>query len=105
MSPEWWIAWKEENKKKGYEFKKDAFSKTFEVIKDGKILFVFDYGRNKIFTNEDPSTYILDSPLTQSELDNITKKADKMYQSSTDSNDAESDKDADDTKKSTSEEE
>jgi hypothetical protein len=105
MSPEWWIAWKQENKNKGYEFKKDAFSKTYEVSKDGKILFVFDYGRNKIFTNQDPSTYILDSPLTQSELNDITKKADKMYQSSTDSNDSESDQDEDATKKSTSEEE
>jgi hypothetical protein len=54
----WWEAWKKENEGK-YEILKDAFSKTYDVKKDGNTVFVFDYGRNKIFTNEDGSTGIL----------------------------------------------
>jgi hypothetical protein len=88
MTPTWWVAWQEENKDKGYEIKKDAFSKTYEVSKDGKVMFLFDYGRNKIFTNEDPQTFIIDRDMSQEEYDKIKKKADGLTKSTskTDSN-------------------
>jgi hypothetical protein len=82
MTPTWWVAWKKENEDKGYEMKKDAFSKTYEVSKDGKVLFIFDYGRNKIFTNEDPQSFIIDTEISQEELDNIKKNAEKIEKGS-----------------------
>jgi len=77
MSPEWWSAWKTENIDK-YKFEQDAFSKTFNVYKDGKLLFVFDYSRSKIFTNERPSTFILNQELSQEEMNKIKDKAEKI---------------------------
>jgi hypothetical protein len=79
--------------------KKDAFSKTYEVSKDGKVLFIFDYGRNKIFTNEDPSSFIIDSDISQEEYDKIKKKAEAMTKatSDTDSNEPQADQGTEDT--------
>ena len=71
MTPVWWTAWKKENEDK-YEFKQDAFSRTYEVKdKDGKVLFVFDYGRNKIFTNEKPEMFTIKSDISPEELEKI----------------------------------
>jgi hypothetical protein len=70
MTPTWWTAWRKENADK-YEYKQDAFSKTYEVSKDGKILFVFDYGRNKIFTNETPELFTIKQDVTPEELEKI----------------------------------
>ena len=76
MSPTWWIAWKQENIEDGYTMKQDAFSRTYEVNKDGKLLFIFDYSRNRIFTNESPEIFTLKDNITPKELENIEKKAD-----------------------------
>jgi hypothetical protein len=81
MTPTWWIAWQDENKDKGYEIKKDAFSKTYEISKDDKVLFVYDYGRNKVFTNENPQSFVLSKDMSQEELDDLTKKAETIGKS------------------------
>jgi hypothetical protein len=78
MTPTWWIAWQDENKDKGYEIKKDAFSKTYEISKDDKILFIYDYSRNKVFTNEDPQSFVLSKDMSQEEFDDLTKKAETI---------------------------
>jgi hypothetical protein len=77
MTPMWWEAWKKENEGK-YEIKKDAFTKTYDIAKDGKTLFVFDYGRNKIFTNEDPRLFVIQSDLSQEEVDSAEERANKL---------------------------
>ena len=58
MSSTWWSLWKAENEK-DFEIKQDALTKTFEVYKDKKLIFVYDYGRSKIFTNETPTYFEL----------------------------------------------
>jgi hypothetical protein len=70
MSPTWWTAWRKENSDK-YEFKQDAFSKTYEVSKDKKVVFVFDYGRNKIFTNETPDLFTIKTSISPEEFEKI----------------------------------
>jgi hypothetical protein len=99
MTPTWWLAWQKENEDKGYEIKKDAFSKTYEVSKDGKVLFIFDYGRNKIFTNEDPQSFVIDNNMSQEEFDEIKKKAEGLTKatSKTDSNEPQADQGTEDT--------
>jgi hypothetical protein len=82
MSPTWWIAWKEENKEIGYSMKQDAFSKTYEVSLEGKILFIFDYSRNRIFTNESPEMFTLKDNISPKELEKIEKKADILQNKS-----------------------
>jgi hypothetical protein len=77
MTPEWWSAWKMENLEK-YRFEQDAFSKTFNVYDQDKLVFVFDYFRSKIFTNEKPSTFILKDELSQEEMNKIKDKAEKI---------------------------
>jgi hypothetical protein len=61
MSSTWWALWKKENKEE-FEVKQDAFTKTFEVYtkdKEPKLVFVFDYGRNVVFTNDSPKMFEL----------------------------------------------
>lgn len=70
MTPTWWTAWRKENADK-YEYKQDAFSKTYEVSKDGNVLFIFDYGRNKIFTNETPEMFTIKQDVSPEELEKI----------------------------------
>jgi len=70
MTPTWWAAWKKENADK-YEFNQDAFSKTYEVSKDGNVLFIFDYARNKIFTNENPQLFVIKNDISPEELEKI----------------------------------
>lgn len=78
MTPEWWSAWKLENIEK-YNFEQDAFSKTFNVYdQNKKLIFVFDYSRSKIFTNEKPSTFILKDELTQDEMNKVKDKAEQI---------------------------
>jgi hypothetical protein len=83
MSPTWWIAWRKENKEEGYIMKQDAFSKTYEVTKDEKLLFIFDYSRNRIFTNESPEMFTLKDNITPKELEQIQKKADILQNKDT----------------------
>jgi hypothetical protein len=92
MSPTWWIAWKEENKENEYSMKQDAFSKTYEVKKGEKLLFIFDYSRNRIFTNESPEMFTLKDNISPKELEKIEKKADILQ------NKAEPKKEGDDKK-------
>lgn len=98
MSPTWWVAWQEENKDKGYEITKDAFSRTYEVSKDGNVVFLYDYGRNKVFTNEDPQSFVLGNEMSQEELDDLKKKAEGIGKSKkTDSNEPNADQGTEDT--------
>jgi len=70
MSPTWWTAWRKENADKGYQISQDAFTKTYEISnKEGVILFVYDYGRYKIFTNEAPSLFILKQEVSPEDLE------------------------------------
>jgi hypothetical protein len=80
MTPNWWAAWRDENEKdNGYEINKDSFSKTYEVKdKTGKIIFVFDYRRNKIFTNESPSVFVLKNDMSSDDMKDLDKKAQKI---------------------------
>ena len=78
MTPEWWSAWKLENIEK-YNFEQDAFSKTFNVYDvNKKLIFVFDYARSKIFTNETPSSFLLKDELTQEEMNKVKDKAEAI---------------------------
>lgn len=77
MTPEWWSAWKLENIEK-YKFEQDAFSKTFNVYSGDKLVFVFDYARSKIFTNETPSSFLLKDELSQEEMNKVKDKAEAI---------------------------
>lgn len=80
MDPTWWSAWRLENEKeKGLKIDKDAFSKTYEVKdKDDKVLFVFDYKRSKIFTNESPNFFTLKDEVDSEELSKIKDKTEEI---------------------------
>jgi hypothetical protein len=79
MTPSWWAAWRLENEKDSdYKITKDAFSKTYEVQKGDKTLFVYDYKRNTIFTNESPSIFVLKDEVDSEEMDKINNKADDI---------------------------
>ena len=68
MSATWWNTWNSENKD-NYEISQDAFSKTYTVSKEGKVIFIYDYSRNKIFTNERPSLFSIKNDVSPEELD------------------------------------
>lgn len=79
MTTTWWNAWKEENKDK-YEFTQDAFTKTYDV-KDketGDLVFVYDYGRYKIFTNDSPNMFVLKNDVSPEELQKAEDDAETM---------------------------
>ena len=69
MTPTWWNLWKKKNEEK-YEITQDAFGDTYEVKeKDGdKLVFVYDYGRFKIFTNETPELFSVPDNIDAKEL-------------------------------------
>ena len=77
MDPTWWSAWRLENEKeKGLKIEKDSFSKTYEVKdKDDKVIFVFDYRRNKIFTNEAPSVFTLKDEMSTDDMNAAKDKS------------------------------
>jgi len=68
MSATWWNTWNAENKEK-YEITQDAFSKTYTVSKEGNVIFIYDYSRNKIFTNERPNIFSIKNDVSPEELD------------------------------------
>lgn len=80
MDPTWWAAWRIENEKeKGLKIEKDSFTKTYEVKdQDDKVLFVFDYRRNKIFTNESPSAFMLKNELSADDMAKAKEKSDEI---------------------------
>ena len=77
MSPTWWIAWKTENGE-DFDIVQDAFSKTYEISLNDKLIFVFDYSRNRIFTNESPEMFTLKDNISPKELEKIETKADNL---------------------------
>lgn len=79
MTPTWWNAWKDENKDK-YEFSQDAFSKTYEVKdkKSGEVVFIYDYGRFKIFTNDKPTMFVLKGSMSPEELQKAEDEGEMM---------------------------
>jgi hypothetical protein len=77
MNSTWWIAWKKENGS-DYGIKQDAFSKTYEVSKNDKVLFIYDYNRNKLFTNEPANFFILKNDLDQKEFDEVKDTSDDL---------------------------
>jgi hypothetical protein len=79
MNSTWWSAWRLENEdKEKLEITKDMFSKTYEVKKDGKVLLVYDYSKNKIYTNESPETFILKQDVDAKAMTKIQKKVDDI---------------------------
>jgi hypothetical protein len=80
MDPTWWSAWRLENEKeKGLKIEKDSFSKTYEVKdKDDKVLFIFDYKRSKIFTNETPDMFTLKDEKSTEDMQTAKDKSDEI---------------------------
>jgi hypothetical protein len=77
MDPTWWAAWRMENEKElGLKIEKDSFSKTYEVKdKDDKVLFIFDYKRSKVFTNESPNLFTLKDEMTTDDMQDAKDKS------------------------------
>jgi hypothetical protein len=80
MTPSWWIAWKKKNGP-DYGIKQDAFSKTYEVTKGNKVIFIFDYGRNKVFTNEPADFFLIKTDIDPNEYNEIEDKAEDIGKS------------------------
>lgn len=80
MDPTWWSAWRLENEKeKSLTIEKDSFSKTYQVKdKNDKVIFVFDYKRNKIFTNESPNFFTLKDEVNSEEMQKIKDKTENI---------------------------
>ena len=80
MTPTWWSAWREQNEKKdGLKIEKDAFGKTYEVKdKDGKVIMVFDYARNIVFTNKTPDDFSIEDEVSTKDMTDIKDKAEKI---------------------------
>jgi hypothetical protein len=79
MDTTWWNAWKDENKE-GYEYTQDAFTKTYDVKdkKTGELIFIYDYGRYKIFTDQKPNLFILKNNISPEELQKAEDQAEEM---------------------------
>lgn len=94
MTPTWWNAWKSENGE-NYDITQDAFSHTYTVVdkKTNKVVFIYDYSRYKIFTNESPQLFVLKGNISPEELEkakekdveNPNKKDDKEQKAAADS--------------------
>jgi hypothetical protein len=80
MTPKWWAAWRLQNEKeKKLKIEKDAFSKCYQVKDDKeKVLFVFDYARNIIFTNLPADEFMMDEPTDNEEMEKIEKGEEKI---------------------------
>ena len=75
MTPTWWNLWKKKNES-DYEITQDAFANTYEVKKkDSKdIIFIYDYARFKIFTNETPEIFTIPDDIDSEELKDAEDK-------------------------------
>jgi hypothetical protein len=80
MSPKWWAAWRLTNEKpKKLKIEKDSFSKCYEIKDEkDKVLFVFDYGRNIIFTNLSADEFSIDQKLDSEEMEQVKKGEEKL---------------------------
>lgn len=81
MDLNWWTLWKNENESK-YNITLNGIDKTYE-IKDNQskeIIFIYDYDRQKVFTNKKPSFFdIKDSEISPKELNKeIDKEKEKI---------------------------
>lgn len=77
MEIDWWDAWEAENKS-DFEITDDEFAKTKTVKKGDDVIFIFDYRRNRIFTNEKPNMFVL----TGKKPDDDKKKDDEDEENS-----------------------
>jgi hypothetical protein len=79
MDTTWWNAWKDENKDK-YDFAQDAFTKTYNIKdkKSGELVFIYDYARFKIFTDQTPNLFVLKKDVSPEELQKAEDKASDM---------------------------
>lgn len=80
MTPKWWAAWRLTNEKpKKLKIEKDSFSKCYEVRDENdKVLFVFDYARNMIFTNLSADEFSIDQELDSKEMEQVHKGEEKL---------------------------
>ncbi len=58
METDWWDAWEKENES-DFEIEKDEFQKSYTVKKGEDTIFIYDYRRNRVFTNEKPEMFVL----------------------------------------------
>ena len=72
MTHSWWNSWKKENEGK-FDIQQDVFSKTYVVSKDGKVIFIYDYNRSILFTNERPELFAIKNPITPEEYEDSKK--------------------------------
>jgi|NOAtaT_6_FD_contig_121_413337_length_6194_multi_4_in_0_out_0_5 hypothetical protein len=80
MTPKWWAAWRLQNEKpKKLSIEKDAFAKCYQVKNEkGEVLFVFDYARNIIFTNEKPDKFTIDDEMSNKDMEKVEKGEEKL---------------------------
>jgi len=67
VDPSWWTLWADSHEDE-YKISQDAFSKSYSIKKDGIIIAIYDYARNKVFTNEHPDFINIDSKISPTEL-------------------------------------
>jgi len=68
VEPSWWKLWSDSNKEK-YSISQDAYSKTYTIKLDDNIIAIYDYSRNKVFTNELPKFINLSNNISAETLD------------------------------------
>lgn len=80
MTPKWWAAWRLQNEKpKKLNIEKDAFAKCYQVKNEnGEVVFVFDYARNIIFTNEKPDKFTIDDEMSNKDMEKVQKGEEKL---------------------------
>jgi len=78
VNAEWWEIWKSSINKDLYDIEEDALNKTINVSKNKKFLFIYDYGRDKVFTNESPSVLELPEEISKKEVAVATKKGKEL---------------------------
>jgi hypothetical protein len=80
MTPKWWAAWRLTNEKpKKLKIEKDSFSKCYEIRDEkDKVLFVFDYARNIIFTNLPADEFSIEKKLDSEEMTKVEKGEEKL---------------------------
>lgn len=104
MDIDWWLAWKNENKKiKNLKITKDEFSKIYQVEDDlGNLIFIYDYFRSKIFTDKDPTYFTIKKIVSSDQMKKIQKDAEKLSEPIIPDAEEDKEKDDDEEKKSDS---
>lgn len=79
VDPAWWELWKSNvGKKDGYEFQEDGMTKTYIVKKDGEVVFVYDFERNKVFTNQGPEVITIPVTVDKEAVEDAEKKGKEL---------------------------